>query len=113
MRSSYPRLGLSAARSLSAAPGSIKSIHTGSKLCKNCKYFLPNEKFQSSDPFRLQLARCEENPKVVEDEYYLVTGASKHKVTDYQFCSTARTFPSMCGPEGLKYVAKNKEQDTY
>ena len=112
MISTYPRLFF-LARSLRSPYASIKSIHTEPKLCKNCKYFLPNEKFQLTDPLRLQLARCEENPVVVEDKFYLVTGAPKHMVTDYQFCSTARTFTSMCGPEGLKYVAKNKEQDIY
>jgi hypothetical protein len=33
----------------------------------------------------------------------LVSGYNKHQNTDYNYCSTARTFGFMCGENGKRY----------
>lgn len=82
----------------------IKSIHTEPKFCYNCKYILHDE---WSD--KLKYARCQAFPITVDDEFYLVTGEGGYD--EYAYCSTARSWPNMCGPEGLKYVAKEEEEE--
>ena len=104
--STYPRLGFLASRSLRAAPASIKSIHTELKFCFNCKFCLPNKRYETRSE-QLEFARCSENPTPDSTYDYLVAG--ERKFTDYEYCSRSRE-RGKCGPKGIMYVAKD-EQD--
>jgi len=70
------------------------------KFCKNCKYF--KKSFFGSDEF----AKCQAFPIISNNNDYLVTGIEKKQIIDYQYCSNARMFDSMCGQEGKKYEQK-------
>lgn len=108
MRKGYPRLSLFASWASKNEP-----IQTDTKLCKNCKYIITNKRFQPSDPRKLEWAKCEEYPKVVEDDSHFVTGVLKPTVVEYYSCAFARKWQDMCGPEGFKYVAKDEDKDQF
>lgn len=111
MRLNYQRLGLFA--SLKASFATVKSTNTETKLCKNCKYIIPDKSYQHADPLRLRFAKCEEYPTVEEDASFFITGVSKPKIIDYSYCTTARKMSFKCGPEGSKFVADDEDKDKF
>lgn len=64
--------------------------------CVQCKFF---KKDFLSDP---KFGKCTLYPKPVEN-YFLVTGIETPKKIDYDYCTVARTFDSMCGKDGKYY----------
>ena len=65
------------------------------KLCITCKHFIKSGK-QRYD-------KCKKFPIIVDTIDDLVTGNIKTQYTDYNFCSTARTFGFMCSEYGKHY----------
>ena len=80
------------------------------KFCVNCKYFIT-----SADTFfpfffgeKEEFGRCALFKKVYDyDDYFLVTGISKDKPIEYNYCSIARKYDKMCGWDA-KYFEKKK-----
>ena len=64
--------------------------------CVQCKFF---KKDFLSDP---KFGKCTLFSKPIEN-YFLVTGIETPKKIDYDYCTVARTFDSMCGEEGKYY----------
>ena len=100
-----------ALRLLRVSSAGLKSIHTEPKFCVNCKHCLPSEGYKLYDSSRLEFAKCLANPCEIKDDSYLISGVLRPKVMDYQYCSSARSWPDRCGPDGLKYVAKEEKED--
>lgn len=86
----------------------LSSATAKSKLCSNCKYFLPNENKMYS--------RCLKFPKVENTENLyqrrgelleFLTNSSptpfKPKCIEYNYCAFARSLDYMCGKEGKSY----------
>lgn len=69
------------------------------KFCINCKYFI---KHSNHDTF----AKCSFFPREDNDIYMLVNGIQKDKDIKYHYCSIARNYDNMCGPEGKMYKRK-------
>jgi len=65
------------------------------KLCITCKHFMKagNNRY----------SKCKKFPILVDIIEDLISGYSKHQHTDYNYCSTARTFGFMCGENGKLY----------
>ena len=78
------------------------------RLCKNCKFFLPNDPwFGVGNEF----SKCALFPIVKEDDsYFLVTGKQWHKKKEYHYCSISRKYEDMCGKEG-KYYKRKRNPD--
>ena len=64
------------------------------KLCIHCKHFINSGK---------RYEKCKKFPIIVETMDDLVSGNIKTQYTDYNFCSSARTFGFMCGKNGRYY----------
>jgi hypothetical protein len=62
--------------------------------CVQCKFF---KKDFWNDP---KFGKCTLFSTPVEDYDYLVTGMKTPKKVEYDFCSIARKYESMCGKEG-------------
>ena len=90
---------------------SSKHLRTKPKFCINCKYFIPSTNHLSNDQL---YAKCAMFPNH-NSSSYLVTGQNAYD--SYFFCSTARCWSDMCGPDAKKYKrlrrskgkTKNKE----
>lgn len=67
------------------------------KLCKNCKFF--KKKLFDENKF----GHCTRFPFQATNNYFLVDGVKDTSPTSYHYCSTARSFDHMCGPEGKYY----------
>jgi len=70
------------------------------KLCCNCKFFIKDSLLPN------RLGRCALFPKD-QDKYdrdYLVDGIEPKE--EYSFCSIAREYKNMCGPDGFFYEKK-------
>ena len=74
------------------------------KFCRDCKFF--TKSFLTSNKF----GKCSLFPKDPnEDEDnrdFLVDGIKPKPTNKLSFCSIARTYKDMCGPEGILYVNK-------
>lgn len=66
------------------------------RFCINCKHFIAPE---SGDLY----AKCGAFP--LDDMNYLIYGVQK----EYKYCTTARTFTTLCGPNATEY----EENDEY
>jgi hypothetical protein len=82
------------------------------KLCVNCKYFIPDGNWFSSQNF----AKCSKITKKNYDVNHLITGKVVVQKEEYYYCSTARASDSMCGIAGNNYIRnkknnKNKRED--
>ena len=66
-----------------------------SKSCITCKHFI--------NASHNRYAKCKKFPILVDTMEDLVSGYNKHQNTDYNYCSTARTFGFMCGENGKRY----------
>lgn len=111
MRIGYPPIVKTAFRSFIVRSGSIKSVHTEPKFCVNCEHYLPSERYEPSDPLRLEFAKCFAHLRETNDDTYLISGVPKPKGINYQYCSIARSWQNMCGPQGSKYIAKGEQKD--
>ena len=69
----------------------------GEKFCKNCKFF--KKDFFTETKF----GRCSNFP-LQQTDNYLVDGYKDKSPMHYYYCSTARSFDHMCGPEGRGYT---------
>ena len=69
----------------------------GEKFCKNCKFF--KKDFFTETKF----GRCSRFP-LQQTDNYLVDGYKVTSPTSYYYCSTARSYDRMCGPEGRGYT---------
>ena len=69
------------------------------KLCIHCKHF-SNSIFSLDNRF----GKCKKYPTQPVSSYYLVNGKKDIKYEDFYYCSTARQYKDMCGPEGKDYV---------
>jgi hypothetical protein len=70
------------------------------KFCRDCKFF-------TKDFFTInKFGKCSLFPKDEDEDntYFLVDGIKPTK--KLYFCSTARVYKDMCGPEGTLYVKK-------
>jgi len=68
------------------------------KLCIDCKFY--TKSFFSFSKF----GKCTLFPIENYNDYFLVNG--KNSNTEYDYCSEARKFDSMCGKEGKFYEKK-------
>jgi hypothetical protein len=71
-----------------------------SKICINCKYFIPNINDN-------KLGKCSLFPKEEGIIDYLVSGVNNNV---YYYCSNVRSAPNMCGKEGRLYEEKSKNE---
>jgi hypothetical protein len=53
-----------------------------------------------------EYGKCGKFPKDDEPPYFLVNGKTQPKFQDYHYCATARSFDSMCGPQGKLFENK-------
>lgn len=53
-----------------------------------------------------EYGKCGKFPKDDEPPYFLVNGKTQPKFQDYHYCATARSFDSMCGPQGKLFESK-------
>ena len=70
------------------------------KFCRDCKFFTKD--FFLTNKF----GKCSLSPKDkkdVDNTDFLVDGIKPNKLS---FCSIARTYKDMCGPDGTLYVKK-------
>lgn len=74
------------------------------KLCKDCKWCLPDKSWTSRLlGMKFEMARCRRAPKPVETDQ--VTG---RRVGGGMWrCSTERMFSDGCGPEGRRFEPKS------
>jgi len=70
------------------------------KLCKNCKFFLPNNPFFGIGN---EYSKCKLFAELQDDDNFLVTGKKANPKTKYKYCSIARKYEYMCGKEGKFY----------
>ena len=84
------------------------TMFTPVNICSQCKFFIPSD----SEMNGLSSGKCKMFPKIDKEQVavididFLVTGEKKEKKTEYHYCSTARSFRSLCGEEGVKYILK-------
>jgi len=84
---------------------STKHLRTKPKFCVNCKYFIPSTGDSSNNQ---NYAKCSMFPNH-NSSNYLVTGQNAYD--SYFFCSTARSWRDMCGPDAKKYIKKRKTKE--
>lgn len=73
------------------------------KLCINCRYII-------KDKTDVTLSKCSLFPRQIDNPENLINGIKKEEVKNYYYCSTARTFDTLCGSDGSKHKRKyNKE----
>lgn len=76
------------------------------RICKNCKYFIPNISYDGS----LEFSKCSafNTTTNLGNTKYLVSGVDDgvREYTEYTHCSTARDFEKMCGKNGKMYKRK-------
>ena len=65
------------------------------KLCITCKHFMKAE--------NNRYAKCKMFPIIENTMEDYVSGYSRPQSTEYNFCSTARTFGFMCSKNGKYY----------
>jgi len=65
------------------------------KLCITCKHFI--------NAGNNRYAKCNRFPILVDTIEDILSGNIKTQYTDYNYCSTARTFGFMCGKKGKRY----------
>ena len=72
------------------------------KLCCDCKFFTKD--FLTSNKY----GKCSLFPKDEDEDNnnFLVDGIKPTPTYKLSFCSIARTYKDMCGPEGTLYVNK-------
>ena len=69
------------------------------RLCVNCKYFI-----KPDDILDTGYGKCSKHPKEEDNNMnYLVTGIKNQNQKQYWYCSTARKYDTMCGPDGKDY----------
>ena len=79
------------------------------KFCINCKYHISNKNiFLSNNNNYDKCSYFTYSTSIKEDENFLVTGKKKELKNDYYYCSTARKFDTLCGPNGKHF--KKKEE---
>ena len=81
---------------------SIDQLHLKPKFCVNCKYFIETTYLNRDN------GKCSLFPNESKD--YLVSGVKKPE--NYYYCSTARSWDNMCGPDAKKYKKKYKTKKT-
>jgi len=70
------------------------------KFCIKCKFF-------QKDIFTInKFGKCELFPTDKEINYSYLVDGKKDRITDYTYCSIARKFDNMCGPEAKFYEKK-------
>jgi hypothetical protein len=84
---------------------SLQSPIPTTRLCKNCKFFLPNDPFFGIGN---EYSKCALFVNVQDDDHSLVTGKKSNPKTEYRYCSIARKYEYMCGKEGKFYKRKHK-----
>ena len=77
----------------------LLSVSNSSKLCVNCRYFMPCD---SSASF----SKCSQFPLSKISTNFLVTGNPDYISSNYYYCSSARSNENMCGTNGTKYKKK-------
>ena len=72
------------------------------KFCRDCKFFTKD--FLLTNKY----GKCSLFPKDDDEDnrYFLVDGIKPNNPNKLSFCSIARTYKEMCGPEGTLYVKK-------
>jgi hypothetical protein len=72
------------------------------KFCRDCKFF--TKYFLTSNKY----GKCSLFPKDPDEDNkdFLVDGIKQKPPNKLSFCSIARTYKDMCGPEGTLYVKK-------
>jgi hypothetical protein len=79
---------------------SIFAFDPNPKLCINCKHFKKN--FWMEKKF----GKCTLFPRENNSKNHLVDGKHDIQIDDYFYCSTARSFDSMCGETGIFFENK-------
>ena len=74
------------------------------KLCCDCKFF-KKDFFLTNKYGKCSLFPKDEDADE-DNRYFLVDGINRNNKPEYTFCSIARTYKDMCGPEGTSYVKK-------
>ena len=72
------------------------------KLCITCKHFIKSGKSG--------YAKCKKFPIIIDIMDDVIYGYTKMHYTDYNYCSTARTFGFMCGENGKHYEQNESTQ---
>jgi hypothetical protein len=89
---------------LTAVAFSLKP--TTPRICKNCKYFIPDVSYDGS----IEFSKCSvfNTTTTLSNTKYLVTGVDDgvRVHVDYRYCTTARSNADMCGKEGQLYKRK-------
>ena len=78
------------------------------KLCKNCKFFLPNDPFFGIGN---EYSKCKLFQEIQDDDNFLVTGQKSPEKKKYRYCSIARKYEYMCGKEGKYYKRKHDARE--
>ena len=76
---------------------SLKHFNPRTKLCVNCKYFIP-------DNDSGKYSKCFLCPTIQGKANFLVSGTIDKD--DYYYCTTARSGNAICGQEGKFYKKK-------
>ena len=80
---------------------SLKEIK--SKLCINCKHFIPT--------IENKLSKCALFPTLYSRNFYLVNGVAYED--EYNYCHIARTTNNMCSKNGNFYIKKYKKRKAH
>ena len=82
----------------------INSLAINTRFCVNCKYIIPDNNLG------IAYSKCSFFERI-NNEKYLISGDPDDIEKEFNFCSTARSFESMCGEDGKKYKKNNKDND--
>jgi len=94
----YQSYGLDRRQLLKTVPSLL--VMNQEKFCKDCKFF--KKDFFSETKY----GHCSRFPNQPINNY-LVDGFKDTSPTNYHYCSVARSYDHMCGPEGKYFESKN------
>lgn len=89
----------------------LSTVAIPTKICKNCKHFMPNKNFFpffSSLPTKY--AKCAKFPSIdLSDDERInkLVGCNDNPDREYRYCSIARKYDTYCGEIG-KYFEEKK-----
>jgi hypothetical protein len=79
---------------------SIKPKQTYKK-CFHCKYYIPNQHVND-----VVFGKCLYNPVKLDKVYNLISGELIEDNSEYEYCTTARHYNYLCGPDAKNYITK-------
>jgi len=76
------------------------------KFCFNCKFFIP----PNDRDIDINYGKCKMFQNTIENNNFLISGVRSEIDISYMYCSTARSFESLCGPYGHYHVRKYEKK---